>query len=800
MLTTTFTIFPQKLVFFASIILRAQVKRNTLLFYTGIILLVVTLVYANHFYNGFHFDDSHSIYSNPNIRNIHNIPKFFKDGSTSSILPQNQAYRPVTTTSLAIDYWLGNGYDPFFFHLSTFLLFLLQGLMMVLFFNKVLGLSSDNKHLAWVALFAAAWYMLHPAVAETVNYIIARADIQSTLAVLAGFVLYTSSPVCRKWYLYLLPVAIGVLAKPPAVMFAPLFLFYVLLFEENISLVAVFKPGNWKQFGRALLQSVPAFIVCGGMYKLVDKLTPKTWEPGGNSVFHYLITQPFVILHYFATFFWPTGLSADTDWEPLTSIHNWRFYVGCAFLLVMIGIIFYTSLSAKLRPISFGLIWFFIALGPTSSFIPLAEVLNDHRMFFPFVGLTLSVSWAVGLLIIKLASRENSVLARNPKLLWVPASLILLLCCYGTWKRNEVWHSEESLWFNVTVKSPKNGRGLMNYGNVLLEEGRFAEAENYFNRAMLLLPEYSYVYINMGALKEKTGKYADAEKFFLYGIQIGQQYAVHYKLYGKFLNAMRRYHEAEVVLEKSLALSESDLETRLYLMQSFDEQNEWDNLKLLAANTLQLDPGNADAAAYLEGAQKHKNKADLEADKVALSPSAEKYLQLSLDYYLDARFDKSIIAAQQAIKLRPNYAAAYNNIGSGYMALKQFDKAEEALKTALSLQPDFALAKNNLAFSRQHISAVNFPIAPPTPEEYVNQSLVYYDKRMYDLCIAACESALDERPNYDLAYNNLCAAYNGLHEWDNAVKVGEKGMQLNPNNQLLKNNLAQAIAGQKNKR
>ncbi len=797
MLKTTFTVIPQKLVFFASIILQSQVKKNTLLFYTGIILLVVTLVYSNHFYNGFHFDDSHSIYSNPNIRNINNIPKFFKDGSTSSILPQNQAYRPVTTTSLAIDYWLGNGYDPFFFHLSTFLFFLLQGVLMVIFFKKILGFSSDNKHIAWVALFASAWYLLHPAVAETVNYIIARADIQSTLAVLAGFVLYTCSPFCRKWYLYLLPVAIGVLAKPPAVMFAPLFLFYVLLFEESLSLVDVFKPGRWKQFGRALWQSLPTFIVCGGMYKLVDKLTPKTWEPGGNSVFHYLITQPFVILHYFATFFWPTGLSADTDWEPLTSIHNWRFYVGCTFLLVMIGIIFYTSLSAKHRPISFGLIWFFIALGPTSSFIPLAEVLNDHRMFFPFVGLTLSVSWAIGLVIFNFHGRENSLLARSPKILWTPILLVLLLCSYGTWKRNAVWHSEESLWFNVTVKSPKNGRGLMNYGNVLLDQGKYAEAENYFNWAILLLPEYSFVYINMGALKEQTGKYADAEKFFLYGIQIGQQYAVHYKLYGKFLNAMRRYHEAEVVLEKSLALSESDLETRLYLMQSFDEQSEWDNLRLLAANTLQLDPGNTIALTYLEGARKHINKADLEAEKVALSPAADKYLQLSLDYYLDARFDKSIVAAQQAIKLKPNYAAAFNNIGSCYMALSQFDKAATALKAALTIQPDFTLAKNNLALAGQHISAVNFPISSPTPEEYVNQSLVYYDKKMYDLCIAACESALDKRPNYDLPYNNLCAAYNGLHQWDNAIKVGEKGLQLNPNNQLLKNNLALAIAGKK---
>ena len=351
-------------------------KRTTLLFYIIVLISAVTAAYSNHFYNGFHFDDSHSVYANPNIRNIKNIPLFFKDGSTSSVLPQNQSYRPVTTTSLAIDYWLGKGYNPFFFHLSTFILFLLQGLLMLYFFNKLFSLSCTNKNVIYVALFTVAWYLLHPAVAETVNYIIARADIQSTVAVLAGFALYIGSPICRKTFIYLLPVGIGILAKPPAVMFAPIFFFYILLFEEGISLTDIFKKACLAQLWSAIKKSIPAFILCGGLYELVSKLTPKTWEPGGNSPMHYLITQPFVILHYFTTFFWPSGLSADSDWGPLDNILNIRFFAGCLFILVMVIIAFYTSRKALLRPISFGILWYFIALAPTSSIIPLGEVLK----------------------------------------------------------------------------------------------------------------------------------------------------------------------------------------------------------------------------------------------------------------------------------------------------------------------------------------------------------------------------------------------------------------------------------------
>ncbi|MFI5162588.1 MAG: tetratricopeptide repeat protein [Sphingobacteriales bacterium] len=771
-------------------------KRNTLLFYIILLLSVVTAVYANHFYNGFHFDDSHSIVSNPNIRSIKNIPLFFKDGTTSSVLPQNQSYRPVTTTSLAIDYWLNKGYDyPFFFHLSTFILFLAQGLLMLYFFNKLYGQSSPNKNVIYVALFAVAWYLLHPAIAETVNYIIARADVQSTVAVLAGLALYIGSPFCRKTFIYLLPVGIGILAKPPAVMFAPIFFFYILFFEEGMSLTDIFKKAHLKQLWNAIRKSIPAFILCVGLYELVSKLTPKTWEPGGSSPMHYLITQPFVILHYFATFFWPTGLSADTDWGTLDNIWNIRFVVGCLFVLAMLVFAFYTSRKALLRPISFGILWFFIALAPTSSVIPLAEVLNDHRMFFPFVGLVMSVAWTIGLLVLKLIESKGSFLAKNKKLIWAPVILLFMACAYGTWKRNTVWHSEESLWLNVTVKSPKNGRGLMNYGNILESQGKYAQAQDYFNRALSLLPNYSFIYTNIGTLQEKQGNYVDAEKNYLNGVVLGPQYNALHRLYGQFLYNRGRYREAEVELEEAIGLSSADLEARLSLMQTFDALGEWDNLKLLAANTLQLFPDDTDARGFMDDAMNGKNRTDMEAAKVRLAPTAEKYLQLSLQYYQDGKYNKCIDAALAAIVLKPDYVEAYNNVGSGYIALKQFDKAIEPLKKALSIKPDYQLAKNNLSMAENHqsISGPN----TTTAEQYIDQSLVYYRFSLYKLCIAACESALEIKPNYDLAYNNLCSAYNRLKDWDDAIKTGQKGLQINPNNQLLKNNLAEAVAGQK---
>ncbi|HXJ42690.1 MAG TPA: hypothetical protein VNH18_25640 [Bryobacteraceae bacterium] len=43
-------------------------------------------------------------------------------------------------------------------------------------------------------MFASALYDVHPVMAETVNYIIQRADLYSTLGVIAGLVLYAARP------------------------------------------------------------------------------------------------------------------------------------------------------------------------------------------------------------------------------------------------------------------------------------------------------------------------------------------------------------------------------------------------------------------------------------------------------------------------------------------------------------------------------------------------------------------------------------------------------------------------------
>ncbi len=113
-----------------------RVSKTTVL--SGVLALAALAAYANHFQNGFHFDDFHSITENLFIRDLRNVPRFFTSTQYSSALPDHRVYRPVVSTTLAVDYWLGRGLKPFWFHLSTFLWFVLQLVLMFLLFRRIM--------------------------------------------------------------------------------------------------------------------------------------------------------------------------------------------------------------------------------------------------------------------------------------------------------------------------------------------------------------------------------------------------------------------------------------------------------------------------------------------------------------------------------------------------------------------------------------------------------------------------------------------------------------------------------------
>ena len=640
------------------------------LFLAGL-CVAVTLTYANHFENGFHFDDFHTITDNPYVRDLHNVGRFFADASTISVVLTNQTYRPIVSTSLAFDYALGRGYSVVWFHLSTFFVFLAQLVTMFALFTTVLGKVHRNARSGLVALFATAWYGLHPAIAETINYIIQRADVYSTFGVVAGLAIYARFPQIRRSGAYLLPVAFGLFSKPTAVVFPALLFFYIWYFEEGLEQARI---------RNAASRILPALVLSAVSLVLQRAMTPATFVSTGLSNGAYLITQPYVLLRYFVAFFIPLHLSADSDLEAVAGFGP-DAVLGFAFIVALVVGAWWTARRAETRPISFGLLWFLIASLPTSLY-PLAELENDHRMYFPFVGLVLAVSWAGALGAGALMRRSG-----NPALrigIAVVSVVGLSVYAFGTHVRNEVWHTEESLWYDVTQKSPHNGRGLMNYGLTQLSIGRYEAALGFFERAAIFTPNYATLEINLGVANGALHRDSEAERHFRRAIALAPNDDATHFYYARWLREVGR--SAESLSEASIAtrINPAVVPARTLLMRDEIDDGHRTEARATAMQTLQLAPDDREARAFL-------------TEPADGDPSY--WLGVSFKQYNEHRYLDCIASARHALRLRPPVAEAYNNIGAAFGALHRWDEAIAADRRALQLKPDFQLAKNNLAWS-----------------------------------------------------------------------------------------------------
>lgn len=762
--------------------------KKRLLIISVILFVFLGITYLNHFDNDFHFDDFHTITLNPYVKSLDNFPDFFTNyQETQSTRPTVKTFRPIVTTMNAISYWLGGDYNPFYFHLTIYIIFIIQLILMFLLFRKILGLSYKHKWNDYIALFATAWYAFHAVNAETINYIIARSDSMSTMFVVAAIVIWAYFPAKRKFGYFLIPAILAIFTKEPAAMLAPILFFYILFFEQDMSIHDVFSGKRSADLKKALRKALPTLIILIAITYIVVFVVRVSKEPNyGFTVWEYARTQTYIWFHYFISFFFPYKLSADPDFKIIKSFSDPKMWLGFAFIITLIYTIIRTSKTKKLRPISFGLIWFSFALVPTSSIFVLGQIANDHRMFFPYVGLVLSVSWAITLVlqnyekkIIENKKYKNTVLAM--------AVLILAAHAYGTYQRNIVWDSEASLWADTAEKSPNNGRALMNHGVYLMGEGNIYEAKKLFKDAEKAGYVSTYLMVNLAIVYDEIGDNDSSMYYYNRAVNMGRDlHIAHFYLARKYYQD-KKYRKAIHHAKKSTNEVNHYMRPRYLLMDIYAETGQKKKLENLAKETLRISKNDEKAMHYLNNYK--GSKLDILLEKVAKNPDAGTYLEISLIHYRNEDFLKAVDASKKAIEYKPESAVAYNNIGAAYNKIGEYDKAIEALNKALEINPGFQRAKNNLQEARKFKKNPELANKKFLYEKYIEQSLQYYYNDEFEKCIEACYKALEIRPNSAEAYNNICSAYNKMAKYKKAADACKKALEINPDFKRAENNL-----------
>jgi len=140
----------------------------------------------------------------------------------------------------------------------------------------------------------------------------------------------------------------------------------------------------------------------------------------------------------------------------------------------------------------------------------------------------------------------------------------------------------------------------------------------------------------------------------------------------------------------------------------------------------------------------------------------QEYLQSIINLYTEGKLQQALSESNQMLERFPNSVILYNIAGASNAALMQFDAAIDSYKQALKIKPDYA-------------------------DAYFNMGIAIKDKGDLEAAIDSYKKAIKIKPDYAEAYINICEAYekfNKLAELSEVISRAKTALKEFPNNLL----------------
>jgi Tfp pilus assembly protein PilF len=647
------------------------------------VLFLGLIIYSGTFNAPFAFDDK-EIYTFKNlpIRDL----RYFFDASALNSLSSFTARgffsnRFIGHLSFALNYRF-NGLDVTGYHIVNLAIHLLNAVLIyrlvlltfsTTFFTKAYAGRSpvDAASANYMALFASLIFVSHPVQTQAVTYISQRFASLATLFYLLSLVLYIKSREqspgqkqhARIGLLYagsLLCCVLAMKTKEIAFTLPAVIALYEFMFLNG-------KPGK-----RTLLLIPFLFTMAIIPYCLIAMDNPyanKLSEIRLSSMprTDYLFTEFRVIVTYLRLLLLPVGQNLDYDYPAYHSFFAPQVFLSfllLAGMLVTAGYFFVRSRRQNpvLRLISFGIFYFFIALSVESSFVPIPDLIFEHRLYLPSAGFVMSAAGTIALLLGKVGES-----GRARTIVTLALFVVVGFYSYAAYARNLVWNDEVTLWEDVVLKSPGKARPHINLGAAYEERGRFTEAERELRSGVALGSANFDFHNRLGTYYTRRNRLAEAQKEFDEALRLRPLYADTYVNLG-------------IVHEKAHRVADALRDYRI---------------------ALALDPKNAEAhnnLGALFSGLKRSDDAELEfRSALGLNP-----------YYADAHYNLAVVLQRRgkpedalqgfrtALRLKPEFAEAHNNLGAIYAGQNRLQDALQEFETALRLKPDYPDAYNNV--------------------------------------------------------------------------------------------------------
>lgn len=482
--------------------------RATLVF--AAIAVLTLAAYWPSFSVPFQFDDYGAIVENANERAAAGLGGLNWLGMGSRVLP---------AATFQLNFRFGRD-DPTGYHAVNFAVHLLASLAV---FQLALALcaaprlrdSAPARHRLAFAAAATLLFACHPLQTQAVTYIVQRMASMAAMFYLWCVVFYVRARTVQEAggrpLLLFAAAALAALAAffskenavslPLAIVLTEVVFFGGLTLDRvlrlfPLALLAAAVPVGWRLW--LGWQQLPEGESLSTLEKIAT-ITAQTFTSAevatGVPALNYFLTQAVVVPRYLGLTILPVGLNVDHD-VALVRQPDLAVLAGFVFLAALAGV--GLALWRRRPVVSFGLLWIFVALSIESSFLPINDVMMEHRMYLAMPGVALIAARAFVWL------RQ-----RAPSAALAVALGAALLFPSLTYARNLVWRSPVSLWADAVRKSPNKARTQLNAGVAYHIAGQLDDAVRHYCRALALHPSQGIAEIadeNLEIVLEQQGR------------------------------------------------------------------------------------------------------------------------------------------------------------------------------------------------------------------------------------------------------------------------------------------------------
>ena len=507
--------------------------------------------------------------------------------------------------TLQVTYWLNYrlfGLDPFYFHFVNLALHAAAGYFAWLIARKLLQLANvAAPQLNIFAAFAAAVFLLHPLQSDSVAYVASRSEVISGLFFLIAWTafLYRQHLAIQfsEVALVLVFFLLAVTSKEHTAVLPVVLLLTDYFFNPGFTLEGIRK--NWRIYapliGGALLGGIVIFKV------VLARSSSAGFGMKDLTPLDYLFTQFRSVVTYLRLFLLPAGLNVDHD-VPIS--HSLGDHLSGLCLLILLALTVAAWLYRKQLPlVSFGFLLCLILLAPTSSFVPIRDVLVERRMYLPVFALTLSV---IGFL----QHRRFSSTSLASSL-----AAVCVVLAFLSWQRNHVWGDPIELWKDSVANSPNKYRPRFQLAYAHYQAGQCLDATNQYAAAAKLAAKPSYeLYVDWALAADCAGQSSQALTRLEDALKL-EQSAHAWSLLGMVRAKSGDYSAALEALANSEKINPRFTMTFVYRGNVHLARREWDLAIAEFQKALAIEPNDPTAQQGLTRAKNSKTAAERKAAK-----------------------------------------------------------------------------------------------------------------------------------------------------------------------------------------